>query len=136
MKHCNKCNTDKEELEFSIKGSGRSTICKECHRRYTRNHYQNNKQYYRDRSLLYQPVVKREVSEYVTRLKSRPCMDCKQIFHPCVMDFDHLRDKYMDVSEMICRRHSLKNIKLEIEKCDIVCSNCHRIRTYKRLNGG
>ena len=29
---------------------------------------------------------------------------------------------------------SLEDIKKEIEKCEIVCSNCHRIRTHKRRN--
>lgn len=61
-----------------------------------------------------------------------PCADCGRRFPPCVMQFDH-RDpatkKYV-VSKIRSRAHS--TILAEVAKCDIVCTNCHRDRTYKR----
>ena len=48
-----------------------------------------------------------------------------------MLDFDHLRDKVADVSAMLNRRWPV--ILAEIEKCDVVCANCHRRRTAKRL---
>lgn len=65
-------------------------------------------------------------------LKDVPCMDCEGEFNPWQMDFDHRPDeeKLFGVGASITRRW--EDILLEIEKCDIVCSNCHRDRTYTR----
>jgi hypothetical protein len=53
-------------------------------------------------------------------------------FPPCVMQFDHREDalKKFVVSETRSRAHS--TILAEVAKCDIVCTNCHRDRTFKR----
>ena len=67
------------------------------------------------------------------RLRSRPCSDCGGMFAPCAMDFDH-RDaaaKRYTISRMIGRAGT-RTIIAEIAKCDIVCANCHRDRTYRR----
>lgn len=61
---------------------------------------------------------------------STPCFDCGKVYPHYVMDFDHLRDKKFDISKLASRNVSFETIKSEIEKCDLVCSNCHRIRTY------
>lgn len=67
-------------------------------------------------------------------LKSAPCMDCGQTFPPCCMDFDHVRgEKTRGVGNMIT--YNTKKFFEEISKCDLVCANCHRIRTQNRRNG-
>jgi hypothetical protein len=59
-------------------------------------------------------------------------MDCKESFPYYVMDFDHVRGrKHKNVMELIPTL-SKKIIDLEIAKCEIVCSNCHRVRTHER----
>ena len=59
-------------------------------------------------------------------------MDCKESFPYYVMDFDHVRGrKHKNVMELIPTL-SKKIIDLEIAKCEIVCSNCHRVRTHDR----
>ena len=60
------------------------------------------------------------------------CVDCGENNH-IVLDFDHLRDKKYNVSRMIHDGFSWKAIKREIAKCEVVCANCHRIRTHCRL---
>ncbi len=60
-------------------------------------------------------------------------MDCGQCFPPYVMDFDHLIDKVDAVAHMTKNSLSLETIQKEIDKCELVCSNCHRVRTWKRL---
>jgi hypothetical protein len=50
-----------------------------------------------------------------------------------MLDFDHLRDKKYNVSRMIHDGFSWKAIQKEIEKCEVVCANCHRLRTHNRL---
>lgn len=60
-----------------------------------------------------------------------PCADCGQQFHFSAMQFDHIRgDKVMGVSA-ICRRTWVK-VQKEIDKCEVVCANCHAIRTWRR----
>lgn len=69
---------------------------------------------------------------YVHSLKQAPCVDCGGKFPPICMDFDH-RDptkKKWGVGNMI--NISMERIKAEAAKCDLVCANCHRIRTAKQ----
>jgi len=61
------------------------------------------------------------------------CMDCGHKFPYFVMDFDH-RDpttKVTDVSILVKNGTRWALVLEEIAKCDLVCVNCHRLRTYK-----
>jgi hypothetical protein len=72
--------------------------------------------------------------EYIATLKATtPCFDCKNSFPPYVMDFDHVRGKkkYL-ISSLAAQNVGVKTFLEEIAKCDIVCANCHRIRTFKK----
>lgn len=60
------------------------------------------------------------------------CKDCLKHYPACVMDFDHLRDKKANISIMSNRPVSVKTLMNELAKCELVCANCHRIRTLKR----
>lgn len=69
----------------------------------------------------------------LAQLRDRPCVDCRKTFLPFVMEFDH-RDpatKRSTVTRMLGRA-GLDGILAEVAKCDIVCVNCHRERTYRR----
>lgn len=70
---------------------------------------------------------------YVNERKAAPCMDCKNTFPPICMDFDHVvGTKEGDVSVLARKGCSLQKIQDEIDKCQLVCANCHRIRTQER----
>jgi hypothetical protein len=56
------------------------------------------------------------------------CSMCGFDLHPCALDFDHLRDKKFHISGGIYR-YSLRAVFEEIDKCQILCANCHRIKT-------
>jgi hypothetical protein len=61
--------------------------------------------------------------------KAKPCTDCKTCYHPDAMEFDHVRgEKKSDISKIRGRRALLD----ELAKCELVCANCHRIRTAGR----
>lgn len=64
--------------------------------------------------------------------ESSGCADCG-VNNPIVLDFDHLKDKKYNISRMIHDGFSWAAIKKEISKCEVVCANCHRIRTHYRL---
>ena len=76
------------------------------------------------------------LARYLKELKEKnPCMDCKISYPYYMMDFDHVRGtKQPNVAEII-NTLSKKRLDEEIAKCEIVCSNCHRARTYIRKNG-
>lgn len=63
------------------------------------------------------------------------CVDCGYKAHAVALDFDHVRgEKSFTISYMICR--SWKAMAAEIAKCDVVCSNCHRVRTHVAKSSG
>jgi hypothetical protein len=73
--------------------------------------------------------------EFLRDLRRRPCADCGETFSPHVMDFDH-RDplkKSFNITSSRAMLMSRPRLLAEIEKCDIVCANCHAIRTYRWL---
>lgn len=66
--------------------------------------------------------------------ETRPCVDCKNKFPAECMDFDHLpgKKKFRPIAHLLhCRDESV--LQAEIEKCELVCANCHRIRTFARV---
>ena len=129
MKVCSTCKTEKPLDEFHRKGSGRVSKCKECAKKYHREHYLCNKQRYLERSASWRQKIKKMVAN----IKNVPCKDCGETYHPEVMEFDHLEgeEKSRCVSTMVGNT-SVERLLAEIEKCEIVCANCHRMRTIIR----
>lgn len=69
----------------------------------------------------------------IIRAKAVPCADCGVRYPPYVMDFDHVRGDKVDlVPRMAVRPVSLLHLLREIAKCEVVCANCHRLRTSRR----
>jgi hypothetical protein len=71
----------------------------------------------------------------IRQAKSVPCADCGLSFPYYVMDFDHRPGEIKDfalANVASQSRISAKRIRAEIAKCDVVCANCHRIRTWRR----
>lgn len=93
-----------------------------------RKHYDLNKEQYYERN----KIARDEKRKYIYDLKeSTPCKDCGKIYPHYVMDFDHVRDtKISNVSKLTTK--SWKGLLSEIDKCEIVCANCHRARTHTR----
>lgn len=73
----------------------------------------------------------------IAEAKKVQCMDCLGRFPVICMDFDHrepeLKNPSASMMSGIARTLGLKALAAEIEKCDVVCENCHRIRTAKRM---
>lgn len=71
---------------------------------------------------------------WLAAMKSKPCTDCGNTYPPECMDYDHLpqHEKTTEVSAMVHNTFSRRRILEEIAKCELVCSNCHRVRTKAR----
>lgn len=70
------------------------------------------------------------IRELISRYKMKPCADCGIQYNPWIMQFDHLdpSQKKFTIGEM--RKLGVEVVRAEIEKCDIVCANCHQERTH------
>lgn len=102
---------------------------KEKQRQAIREHYYKNRDVY-----IQKAYRKREaIRDWLYELKAKtPCKDCGINYPYYVMDFDHLSDKKVLVSKVV-NSGSWTQVKTEVAKCEIVCSNCHRARTFNRL---
>lgn len=75
---------------------------------------------------------KDERRAFLIELKGGKCIDCGYNEHPAAFEFDHLRDKVAAISSMLNTPIKWERILAEVEKCELVCANCHRIRTHNR----
>ncbi len=130
-KKCWKCQREKTEQEFAWlnkKKGIRNGMCKLCHKEYSKQHYQNNKAKYKERSPNHKEKMRTKLFEY---LEDKLCIDCNEE-NSVVLEFDHRNPKMKKfaVSRGV-NNYSWKKILAEIKKCDIRCANCHRIKTAK-----
>ena len=134
MKFCAKCKEEKALTEFSMRRVDKySSWCKVCHNEYNKERYKSIPGE-KERLLLSNKKRKAFLTDYIRKAKDVPCADCGGRFPSVCMDFDHIRDKNYTIAQ---HKHSwgLKTLQAEIDKCDVVCANCHRIRTKERRLG-
>lgn len=87
----------------------------------------------RERRLAQMRERKQQNKARIVALKeSTPCFDCGEHYPFYVMDYDHTEDnKKAGIAGML--NYKWEIIQAEIAKCELVCANCHRKRTYLRL---
>lgn len=132
-KVCNLCKQDKLLSDFylGVGKLGRQSYCKTCmyEKVKSRRTKEINKGYKRTAAQKRKPL--RELIK--TFKETHGCKDCKKKFPHYIMDFDHVTGtKRNNVSTLIHGGCSKEVLITEIEKCEIVCSNCHRERTWQR----
>jgi len=87
------------------------------------------------RSELIAGLFRRRIRALIAEAKDKPCDDCGGRFPSCAMDLDHVRGaKSFTVSKAVqlAFATTLPRVRLEIAKCEVVCANCHRVRTEAR----
>ncbi len=135
MKVCSKCRLPQPLESFPLKNRSRGTrhpICKSCQNELVRRHYQAHREAYIEKARRRNDEYTRTAADFlIDYLSSHPCVDCGEA-DIVVLEFDHQRDKFMAVSELVRESYSLERIKQEIAKCEVVCANCHRRRTAKQ----
>lgn len=92
-----------------------------------RKHYLKNKQRYIDNAV----AARRRLRAFVQEKKDKPCADCDVKYPYYVMQFDHTSDKEYTIGVLVNLNNRGK-LEAEIEKCDVVCANCHAERTHRR----
>ena len=79
-------------------------------------------------------VSDRRMRDWVTSIKlERGCVDCGYNAHPAALHFDHLPgvEKTAGIAKLI-GRIGREPMLAEIAKCEVVCANCHAVRTAER----
>ena len=108
---------------------------REKNREYQKKHYEQNKKYYVDKAKEGKQKIKKQFEEFKKTLECEVCGEN----HPATLDFHHKDPsiKEMILSQAVNRNWGWESLKNEIDKCSILCSNCHRKLHYEeRMAGG
>jgi hypothetical protein len=115
------------------RSDGVQSYCTECRRKYMRRHYARNAAKYRASAAVRNERRRAAIRRIIRDAKDRPCSDCGVRYPVYVMDFDHReadRKRFNIGRDALSGPCSEEALKGEIEKCDVVCANCHRLRTH------
>lgn len=135
MKKCHCCKKELEDSEFAkhTRPSGKIDLqndCKKCDSLNRGNYQKEHKKETTGTKRKRRDVVR----EFINQYKSKHfCIICKEN-DPIVLDFHHrnMEDKELEVGNAVKDGWSIEKIKKEIDKCDLLCANCHRREHYKR----
>lgn len=137
MKKCTICKIEKDEVNFNknkTRKDGISNVCKICSREKSSTYYNSNLEKHREEVTKRNNVQRGLLKDFIkSTLITSKCKDCGNKDWR-VLEFDHLPNfkKRNDISYMVKGGYSLESIKDEISKCEVVCRNCHCIRTIER----
>jgi hypothetical protein len=130
---CSICKNTKPILEFgkhSKYKSGYRNQCKLCHNK------RNNLSAATERTKRRRANVRQRNRRFIYGyLQDKFCKDCGDARWQ-VLEFDHINpeDKKYEISQMVSSSHSIKTIQEEIDKCEIRCANCHKLKTMSQLD--
>ena len=135
MKKCDHCKQYKEDEEFNWRWKNlgiRHKTCRECMKEFNKRYFKGDAHERHLQQVKERKAAAREVSrEYVwDYLTKHPCEKCGES-DPMVLEFHHNSDKERIVGYMAQNGYPIATIQAEIEKCDVLCANCHRRLTMK-----
>lgn len=135
LKECKKCGLEKDFDSFVYYPHSKEyfTVCGDCGS--SSNLSEEKKKAAKDRKKILQKKhndkKKKERTELRQKLiaeRGNICFDCKASFPACCYDFHHRDPKEKEFEFSKAKSRSEDQIRVEIAKCDLLCSNCHRIR--------
>jgi hypothetical protein len=134
MKVCTRCKGEPQPIkDFGIKNKAkgwRHCYCKECMKLFRKESYRARSGPYLERAIQAKQRNRELFFEY---LKKHPCVDCGND-NPIVLEPDHVRGKKTAGVSRLLRNGSWAQVERELKKCEIRCSNCHKIKTSKEQN--
>jgi hypothetical protein len=128
---CARCAEWKTSDEFHNSRTGQFSYCRECRRSYDRAYYSERG---RTARLARQRAHSNRARAWMVAIKKGiPCRDCGDVFPAWVMHWDHLPEfeKQDEISVMVTSRTRAAVLD-ELRKCELVCANCHVLRTVRR----
>jgi hypothetical protein len=108
----------------------RNTYCKVCANQRARdNHHANKGARNQKRQVLYRATIPQRKIKAVA-YKGGACQNCGGVFLPCQYDFHHLDPSTKDYNPSQAMNQSEEVMYRELDKCMLVCANCHRLAHY------
>lgn len=134
-KVCIRCKTEKPIEQFALRNKLthlRQTHCIDCGAKMGNDWYMKNREEQVKAGMRRRDEYKQRLKRYVWEyLSTHPCKLCGES-DPAALEFHHTRGvKLKEVSKMLQAGASVKTLVSEIEKCDVLCANCHRKLTAK-----
>ncbi len=101
----------------------------ELRRAYRRRWYAQNRDSEKQHVSRRKKEIKKWFENYKNNLK---CIKCEEN-HPATLDFHHKDSKIKEfgINSRVHSGYSIDLIKKELEKCEVLCANCHRKLHYK-----
>jgi hypothetical protein len=134
VKRCTRCGERKALDQFPPVRRGEpelQTWCRACFAENNARYYREHREAQKARLIRNTDARRAEnKGRLLAYLSTHPCVDCGER-DVVVLQFDHVRDKSMNISTLIGMGASWKRIEAEIAKCEVRCANCHRLRTAR-----
>lgn len=138
MRICTVCGESKTDEDFFYRNKRAEKLhsqCKECYalkrRKIWHTHYHKYGSKYRERAIVRNRKIKNNLKKIMfDYLSDKSCLQCG-VNDPRVLEFDHIKPstKSFSIAQAINNTQKWENILLEINKCQILCANCHKIKT-------
>ena len=113
-------------------GGCRCDDCRIAHNSKNLEYKKNNSERTKQQQNDFAKKQREQVKQVLDVLKGLPCTDCGNRFPPECMDFDHIENNKFKGVAQLAKVYNLAKVIDEVAKCELVCANCHRIRTRKR----
>jgi hypothetical protein len=133
---CSRCKRKLPVTSFNRYRDGRQSWCRACFRAY---YAQTGDVQRRNASELRRRRIEEARALIREHLRTRACVDCGES-DLVVLEFDHIGSKRGDMAELVRGGRRREMLLEELERCEVVCANCHRRRTavragWRRLDG-
>jgi hypothetical protein len=126
---CTGCREDLTINNFSFRNKAKKRYhkrCKNCTSKSFKSSYEKNKTYYNKKRYERQKKRRLENSRLLIELKNTlSCAYCGEK-DPRTFDFHHTKTKSFTIANAASIGYPWMRIKKEIEKCKVLCANCHR----------
>ena len=127
LRRCGRCGEDLPTANFNRHATGYQWWCRECFRAYFRARGEVHREQSREARRRRRREVRAFLDDY---LRSHACAECGEA-DPIVLEFDHVGAKRGHVAVLAGGGISMRGIKRELVNCEVVCVNCHRVRSAR-----
>jgi hypothetical protein len=146
---CTSCGEHKNVDDFAVRSKVTGKLagwCRDCQKRYRNGHYKKNSEKYKQQAKDWNTnnptkrkrsanksarLISKEQKRLAVEYKGGCCVDCGGKYPLPVYDFHHLDPTTKDSSiAVLLNRWGFEAAKEELDKCVLLCANCHRVRHF------
>ncbi|HUH98789.1 MAG TPA: hypothetical protein VLZ89_15600 [Anaerolineales bacterium] len=136
MRRCIRCTQWKDESEFNIRNTEKGylqSVCKSCQQEQGKARYIGDPETVKEINRSARQKGKDRAKQFIYEyLLNQVCADCGESDNR-VLTFDHVRGiKKYNIADMIQQGLSNETIRIEMQKTEVVCFNCHMRREQRR----